>query len=228
MITSMTPDDLIKLRALAQAAQTDRVTVWSQLPDGTETTDYELAKRAWPALTKIPYRVHSPRVEYAEAAQNALPALIDECERSRALLSEFDEVCKDRQEQIVELFKARAALKRAEEERDEAVAKVLQLEIANRSLVPDAMLVVTDVECLRVELDTARAEVERLKAEVKQVESERDYYIRADKAWRDNIERDTAEAIAAWVDARYGQGFDKPTRIASDIRAHAWRKEQGK
>jgi hypothetical protein len=42
----------------------------------------------------------------------------------------------------------------------------------------------------------------------------------------ERIERETAEAIANFVDARYGQGFNKPTRIAADIRAGAWRGEK--
>lgn len=41
-----------------------------------------------------------------------------------------------------------------------------RLRIANSSLIPDAILAVSEVECLRVERDAARAEVERLQAEL--------------------------------------------------------------
>jgi hypothetical protein len=75
-------------------------------------------------------------------------------------------------------------------------------------------------------LETMEHDLAHYKARAEAAERERDEAVLDGAVMRGLNEREVSEAIAAFVDARYGQGFDKPTRISADIRAGAWRGEK--
>lgn len=80
----MTDSERTKLRALAEAATSDKTTVEYELPDGSWTTDYDLAKGAHPPLTRFGYRTWTTLGRFQEAANpTTVLALLDELDRLR-------------------------------------------------------------------------------------------------------------------------------------------------
>ncbi len=88
-------------------------------------------------------------------------------------------------------------------------------------------------------IDALADKLGRVESQLATAERERDAFSRGQDALQrrlaeigaqyDNLLRraqdDAARMIANFIDALYGQGFGKPTRIAADIRAGAWRKD---
>lgn len=225
---TLTPSDRAALRALAEKAID---APWSVKPkDPSMVLD---GNGFWVADCGEDHA----SARFIAAARTAIPALLDALdasEKERAAMAEQSRGYSFDCDVITE--ERDAALARAERvvvtlnefvERSVKLAKERDdAEAFAKQETADAVRLKHERDHLAAQLSTAIAALERCRAERDEaVEENADYEQRywSEKRWRQeaaNIERATAEAIAAWFEAECGHILPG---VPDRIRAHAWK-----